>query len=265
MPSDPAPRRAPPDVVALYALHRRSQKSVVRHQGFRPRKVGAVVRQEQNMPRLWGHRTTHRAGGRLVGWWVGSFVSCSRATNGCEVRATSIGAAGTWFGAIGTVAAVLTAVAAFRAGERHKREEDRLALLSDIERENSFAYEASRVSINCHGNHKQGARILGYVVSITNGADQTPIYRLQGRDFTGPLKGAHELGVGQSASTTRHAGSWSAPPEVPVDNQGAFEEWCARNVTIMFKMNGRYWRRTGHRDAELIDSWDAEGPESPPW
>ncbi len=200
-----------------------------------------------------------------AGWWVGGFLSCSRATNGCEVRATSIGAAGTWFGAIGTVAAVLTAVAAFRAGERHKREEERLALLSDIEREISFAHEASRVSINCPVDHKQGARILGYVVSITNGADQTPIYRLQGRDFTGPLKGAHELGGGQSASTTRHAGSWSAPPEVPVDNQGAFEQWCVSNVTIMFKMNGRYWRRTGHRDAELIDSWDAEGPESPPW
>jgi hypothetical protein len=200
-----------------------------------------------------------------AGWLVGSFLSCSRSISGCEVRADSIEAAGTWFGAIGTVVAVLTAVAAFRADERRKRDEERLALLSDIEREKAFGHEASRVRINCHGNHKKDDRVVGYVVSITNGADQTPIFRLQGRDFTGPLVGAHELGGGKTTSTTRHAGNWSAPPEVPINDQRAFERWCERGVTIMFKMNGRYWRRTGQDDAELIEAWDAEGPDAPPW
>jgi hypothetical protein len=81
-------------------------------------------------------------------------------------------------------------------------------LLSDIDREKTFAHEANRVRINCHGNHKKGDRILGYVVSITNDADQTPIYRLRGRDFTGPLYGAHELGGGRRSQRrgTQEAG-----------------------------------------------------------
>lgn len=201
--------------------------------------------------------------GLVCGWWAGGFLSCSRSTSGCEIRADSVGAAGTWFGAIGTVAAVLTAVAAFRSDERRKREEAHLALLSDIEREKTFAHEANRVRIKCYGNHKQGARVLGYVVSITNASDQTSVFRLQGHDFTGPLQGVHELGGGQSVSTTRHVGHWSAPSEVSIDDQRAFEQWCERGVTITFKMNGRYWRRTGHEDAELIEPWEAEGPDAP--
>lgn len=202
--------------------------------------------------------------GLASGWWAGSYLSCSRSTTGCEMRADSIGAAGTWFGAIGTIAAVLTAVAAFRADERRKRQEQQLALLSDIEREKAFAHEANRVQIKCDGNHKQGDRVLGYVVSIINGSDQTPIFRLEGSDFTGKLIGAHELGGGKSVTTTRHAGNWSAPTEVSVDDQKAFEQWCERGVTITFKMNGRYWRRTGHEDAESLDDSEAEGPDVPP-
>ena len=117
--------------------------------------------------------------------------------------------------------------------------------------------------IKCRGDHKQGARVLGYVVSITNASDQTSVFRLQGHDFTGTFQGLHDLGGGQSVSTTRHVGHWSAPSEVSIDDQRAFEQWRERGVTITFKTNGRYWRRTGHEDAELIEPWEAEGPDAP--
>lgn len=197
--------------------------------------------------------------GLLLGWWAGGYLSCSQSTSGCEVRATSIGAAGTWFGAIGTVAAVLTAVAAFRSDERAKREEARLALLSDEAREKTFADEANCVQIKCQANHTQGGRPLGYIVMVTNASDQTSIFRFQGSDFTGPLTSVHELGAGRVVRTERRAGRWSLPAGVKVDDLRAFEQWCERSVTIMFKMNGRYWRKKGHADAELIEPWDADG------
>lgn len=203
--------------------------------------------------------------GLLFGWWAGGFLSCSLSVEGCEVRADSVSAAGTWFGAIGTVAAVLTAVAAFRAEERNKRNEVRRELLHAIRREKRFADEANRVRIECHANHTQGGRIRGFVVSITNGTDQTPIFQLKGHDFAGALDGAHKLDGGKTVATSRAIGHWSAPENAPVNDPEAFERWCERDVAITFRMNGRRWQRTGHADAELVDDWEAEGPDAPSW
>lgn len=217
----------------------------------------------------YGPRIGWAAGGLLVGlgagWWAGGFLSCSRSVNGCELRADSIEAAGTWFGAIGTVLAVLAAVHAFRVEERRKRDDQESALLSAREREKKFLEEAKRVRIACRVRHQQGGKVRGYDILVTNAADRASVFRLQGSDFAGQLNGAHELGGGKTVKTSRQNGRWQAPSKAPIADKASFERWCEERVTIMFSMNDRDWRRTGHGEPELIDRWEAEGPDSPDW
>lgn len=192
-----------------------------------------------------------------VAWWAGAWVGCSRAQHGCEYRADSVEALGTWFGAIGTVAAVLAAVHAFRSEERSRNAQSEKDTLRHRAVERRFAKEASAVTISVSATHTMGTNVLGYTISISNGADTTPIYGLRGWDFSGPLQDRHTLQAGRQHSVERRAGSW-APPVPPVlrDN---FASWARPQVTIMFKMNDRLWRRVGNEPVEIIDSWDYDG------
>lgn len=202
--------------------------------------------------------------GGPLGWLVGSYLSCSRAVSGCELRADSIEAAGTWFGAIGTILAVLVAAQAYQAEQDKRRTDQRQAERSAREHESSVKEEADRVRISCDVEKVRCGQVRGYVVSVTNDADHTSLTRLQGRDFAGPLVSKRAMWVGQIVTTKRGSGDWEATLDTPTD-KSAFEKWCVQQVEIMFMMHGRYWRRVGYDDVELIERWDAEGSDSPDW
>lgn len=208
-----------------------------------------------NASRL-GYATAGLLLGLIGGWWAGSYLACSETTAGCEVRPDSIGAAGTWFGAIGTIAAVLTAVAAFRSDERTKREASRRAQLTHEAREQLERDEASMVRVSVEGYHTQAGRVLSYRVTVVNGADTTPIFRLRGHDFTGALKGEHEVAPGKSSSTDRRMGTWQAPPESR--SREEFESWCLKGVSVSFKMNDRFWRREGTGEVEPLEAHELD-------
>jgi hypothetical protein len=171
------------------------------------------------------------------------------------------------------------AVVAFQADQRDRARErketadevlrearETAALARRLEK--SLFEEAKRVRITCFVNMTAGSTIEGYQTEVENGADKTPIYRLQGIDFAGSLLPApHVLPAGRKWQTQRRKSDLGeAPSDLPDDlelKKRAFRKWCEEGTSIMYMMNGRHWRRTGHGDPELIEAWDAEGYDAP--
>lgn len=211
---------------------------------------------DRNRSRL-GYGSVGLLVGLLLGWWAGSYLACSRTDAGCEVRADSISAAGTWFGAIGTVAAVLAAVAALRSEERIRRQDARRAAASASAIERRYQQEAELVTVTCDANHSQGDRILGYAVSVRNGTDRAEVFELRGKDPDGSFNSEHTLLPGRSSSTQHRVGQWTQPAHAATLSKREFEYWCEERTSITFRMNDRLWRRDGLREVELIEPEDA--------
>ena len=90
----------------------------------------------------------------------------------------------------------------------------------------------------------------GYAVTVKNGADTTPVFRLRGEDPRGPLTEQHTIDAGGVATTERRE-RWTPP--VPL---GEFEAWAMPQTKIRFTMNGRSWTRTGNGPVEPIERDD---------
>lgn len=196
--------------------------------------------------------------GAVVGWWAGSFTACV-AGPACEVRVGSIEAAGTWVGGLGTVAAVLAAVAALRLDRETREAEARLASLTARQRELHLTADANRLLIQWQVNHWQGQRLLGAVLSVTNRSDETPIYRVQATSPLGAPLRARLLKPGATEQVDVDLRNRKGP--VPdLADKSAFETEQLAQVLVYFKMNGRYWRKGGlDAQAELIE--DEEMPD----
>lgn len=156
------------------------------------------------------------------------------------------------------MAAVLAAVAAFRHDREARQAEARLASLTAQAREKRLTDEANRLAIGWTVNHTQGENMLGAVMSIRNDADETPVHRLRANDSIGSIVRAHTLKPNEFKSTNIDLRKLTI--EIPpLADRATFEKQNLERVVVYFKMNGRYWRRVGLRDAELIE--DDEMPE----
>lgn len=210
---------------------------------------------------LWAPRLGWAAVGALIvgpiAWWGGAWVGCSRSKAGCEYRADSVEALGTWFGAVGTVAAVLAAVYAFRSEERARKQSERKESLKQRAVERRYAREAQGVTISTGGTTTAGAIVLDYEIIVTNGADQTTLYGLRGHDPTGSLRSEHSLGPAGTSRTRRNRRDGrGSEPDLPLPDMMA---WVVERTTIKFRMNERYWSRTGNARTELIDRFEYDG------
>ncbi|TCC08531.1 hypothetical protein [Kribbella soli] len=209
--------------------------------------------------------------GLTTGWWAGAFTTACGPAD-CHANWDAIEAIGTWVGGIGTVAAVLFAVRAFRSEEAARRDEQatrvvqmqreqdaefekRLAAARDLDRIHTeanmvfgvvTAYVGNRVEIQC------------IRVSIRNGANETETFKMSGElPGYGQTRLVHSLAGGQSEQLAAFGQPLGTPTDqlpkaVPEADRARFYEELTAALTITFDMNGRSWRRVGRREAELL-------------
>lgn len=218
----------------------------------------AVVTRPSWLVRHW-HQIVWLVGGILIGgtagWLAGSYTTCARSQAGCEVRWESIEAAGTWVGGLGTIAAVLAAVVAFRSEEQARRDQMDQEISESRERLRIARREAGKVQVDAIVGGTAGHEITEIRVHVTNGTNTTPAFKLTGSaDGLGPLRELHRLDPGEGATTSFRFGhnSGNQRIDVPMDEHQQYVADLAARVEIEFEMNGHRWKRVGSGPVELV-------------
>jgi hypothetical protein len=200
--------------------------------------------------------------GGVTGWWAGSFTAC--ASTGCEVRVASIEALGTWLGGLGTIAAVLAAVVAFRSEESARREQ--IARLARTRREQEGRDEEdanwvkASVSVFSHRIISDVEQVTSFTLVVTNRALASTAQRVLAHSPKwGTFPSARQLGPDETIQKTISLSPDDRSEHLrpfPKPSSAEYDAWRAdvlSSITIEFVMNGQRWRRQGEQPAERLD------------
>lgn len=200
--------------------------------------------------------------GGTIGWWAGSFTAC--ASGGCQVRVDSIGALGTWVGGLGTIAAVLAAVVAFKGEEDARREE--IARLGRTRREqmDRDEEEANRIVVSAQINstavYSQVRSVTEFTIAVANNArtstahDLTAFSSEWGQIARGCRLDSNARPVSKHVRLGSDRGNQRPEPFPEPQDHAAWSKEVVEGVTIDFEMNDQRWRRVGNTPVERVIS-----------
>jgi uncharacterized membrane protein len=195
--------------------------------------------------------------GACGGWVLGSYTACADA--GCKVRVDAVEAVGTWVGGLGTIAAVLAAVVAFRGEDSARRELQARRLDGQQAARDWERAEAEQVRLSAQIGAIMvvgGIRcVTEFRVTVRNSTNESVAYKVRGGSPKwGALDPQSRLEPA-SAVTTRISLLGRRPRGEPLAVPADILDWELQMVALIaitFQMHGRQWKRTGHYPVEPV-------------
>jgi hypothetical protein len=198
--------------------------------------------------------------GAVIGWVLGSYSACR--DSGCKVRVDSVEAIGTWVGGLGTIAAVLAAVVAFRSEEAARRAQELRLMLTRVEQEQQDRLQVEQVLPRARVRMTVGDSgeryVLNFDLGVVNNTNTTNAYKVRWESARyGKFRERPKLAPSEHWKERITLGGESPsgprPRRMPAPaNLDAWEADMVTDVTIEFEMNGQRWRRIGFQPPELL-------------